>query len=76
MTTIFGIYATGSATAGWAFRMTSKVLFTSREAAEAYFHEFADKCCDCANLNNAHRETLKLRLIEYELRDEQAAVPL
>lgn len=67
MTTIYGLFALGDSVNGWRFRMFSKDMFTSRDAAQKYEPEFRRKCCDDINLECAIPDTLVVEIREYNL---------
>ena len=69
MRSLFGVMATGESLNGWAFRLASKRLFVSKIKAEEYFSVFAELCCLPGHFDVAKRESLQMRVIEYEVDD-------
>lgn len=70
-TTIYGLIAFGDSVNGWRFRMFSRILFTSREAANKYKAEFRIKCCDTNEFDYAVSDTLDIEVKEFELQTEE-----
>ena len=64
---VYGLFALGESLNGWPFKMFSRNLFTSPEAAVDYENEFMDLCCDNTHLECAERGTLTLEVVEYRL---------
>lgn len=67
---VFGLSARGHSLNGWPFRMKSKALFVTKEAAEAHIAEFRRLCTDEAFFECAQDdETLRIQVVEFELFD-------
>ena len=65
---LYQLAAVGHSVNGWEFKMRSKAVFLTREAAERHQPEFERKCCDPSFLDCAVPGSLKISIIELELR--------
>ncbi len=66
---IYQLTTKGDSLNGWPFRMRSKALFVTKEAAEAYIPEFEAACYDRTHFECAQSGTLRTTLLELDLYD-------
>ena len=67
MEKVWGIRVEGVGDAGWKFQASSKTLFKTKEAAEAYAPSFVERMITEKALNQLERGTEKVSYVEYDL---------
>ncbi len=63
----YQLFASGASQNGWAFRMRSKKVYTTRKAAEAHIPAFTSMCTDDKYFECAVSDTLEVTIVELEL---------
>ncbi len=65
----YQLRATGDSQNGWAFKMSSKKVYTAREAAKAHIPAFTAACIDDKYFDCAVPDTLEVKIVELELHE-------